>query len=398
MRIATSLAVLAAVLAASAASAAAPKLSFIGQQILPTATFYAGTQVGGLSGIDYIGGTSFVANSDDRSQFGNARFYTLDLALTSTAFSGVTFTKVTEFKTPAGIPYPTLQIDPESIRRLPNGNYLYTSEGDTNRGIDAFIREARPDGSYVRDLTLPAGYQQTGPAGTTGIRNNLAFESLTLSADGTTITSATENALRQDGPATAFGVGSPSRIVTFDNATGLPGAQYVYNVNPVANPTTPPGGFATNGLVELLDLGHGQQLALERSFVSGLVTPFSATGNSIQIYLIDTHGATDVSGFASLAGQTYTPVSKTLLFDLDSLKIPLDNIEGITFGPTLENGRRSLILVSDNNFSPTQFTQFLAFEVAGVPEAATWALLIAGFGLTGATLRRRRAVAPVVCA
>ena len=141
----------------------------------------------------------------------------------------------------------------------------------------------------------------------------------------------------------------------------------------------------------MLDIGHGQHLAVERSFVTGLVTPFSTTGNSIQIYLIDTAGATDVSGFASLAGQSYTPVTKTLLFDLDSLKIPLDNIEGITFGPTLENGRRSLILVSDNNFSPTQFTQFLAFEVAGVPEAATWAMLIAGFGLTGATLRRRRA-------
>ena len=389
MRIATSLIVLAAALSAAAASAAAPKLSFIGQQILPTATFYGGTQVGGLSGIDYIGGTSFVAISDDRSQVNNARFYTLDLALTSTAFTGVSFSKVTEFKTPAGTPYPILQIDPESIRRLPNGNYVYSSEGDTSRGIDAFIREARPDGSYVRDLTLPAGFQQTA-GGPTGIRNNLAFESLTLSADGKTITSGTENALLQDGPAAAFGTGSPSRIFKLDNATGLPGAQYVYDVNPVASPSTPPGAFSTNGLVELLDIGHGQELALERSFVSGLVTPFSTTGNSIQIYLIDTNGATDVSGFASLAGQTYTPVTKTLLFDLDSLHIPLDNIEGITFGPTLENGRRSLILVSDNNFSPTQFTQFLAFEVAGVPEPQNWALLIAGFGLTGATLRRRR--------
>ncbi len=396
MRIFTSLIAIAAALAATAATAAAPQLRYIGQQTLPTATFFDGTQVGGLSGIDFIGGNSFIANSDDRSQFGNARFYTVDLTLSSTAFSGVAFTKVTDFKTPSGTPYAALQIDPESIRRLPNGNYIYTSEGDTNRNIAAFIREALPDGTYVRDLTLPAGYQQTGPAGTTGIRNNLAFESVTVSTNGKTITSATENALRQDGPASAFGVASPSRIVTFDNASGAPGAQYVYNVNAVANPTVPAGGFATNGLVEMLDVGHGQYLAVERSFVSGYVTPFSTTGNSIQIYLIDTSGATDVSGFASLVGQNYTAVSKTLVFDLDSLNIPLDNIEGITFGPTLENGRRSLILVSDNNFSPTQFTQFIAFEVAGVPEAATWAMLIAGFGLTGATLRRRRAVAATV--
>ncbi len=388
-RLATGLSLLAV---AATANAAAPRLRFIGQQVLPTATFFDNTQVGGLSGIDFIGGTSYVANSDDRSQFGNARFYNLDLALTPTAFTGVTFTKVTNFQIPGGGPYPTLQIDPESIRRLPNGNYIYTSEGDTSRGIDAFIREARPDGSFVRDYTLPAGFQQTGPNGTTGIRNNLAFESLTLANGGATTISATENALRQDGPASSFGVGSPSRIVTFDTATGAPGAQYVYNVNPVANATIPPGGFSTNGLVELLDLGNGQHLALERSFVSGFQSSFSATGNSIQIYLIDTKDATDVSGFASLQGATYNPVSKELLFDLDSLGIPLDNIEGITFGQTLSNGHRSLILVSDNNFSPTQFTQFLAFEV-GVPEPTSWALLIAGFGLTGAALRRRRAAA-----
>ena len=35
----------------------------------------------------------------------------------------------------------------------------------------------------------------------------------------------------------------------------------------------------------------------------------------------------------------------------------------------------------------------LNFTLTAVPEPASWALLIAGFGLTGAVLRRRRAVA-----
>jgi hypothetical protein len=54
---------------------------------------------------------------------------------------------------------------------------------------------------------------------------------------------------------------------------------------------------------------------------------------------------------------------KTLLLDLDELGIPLDNVEGMTFGPRLPDGRQSLVLVSDNNFAATQFTQFLLFAL-----------------------------------
>jgi hypothetical protein len=41
-----------------------------------------------------------------------------------------------------------------------------------------------------------------------------------------------------------------------------------------------------------------------------------------------------------------------------------DNVEGMTLGPTLPDGRRSLILVSDHNFAGSQFTQFLLFALA----------------------------------
>jgi hypothetical protein len=312
--------------------------------------------------------------------------------LTSTAFNGVSFTGVSTLVDSANAPYAALAIDPESIRSLPGGNFVYTSEGDKNNNINAFIRVANAAG-HVSELALPAIFQQTGPAGTTGLRNNLAFESITVSPDGGTITTATENALIQDGPAAGFGTGSPSRILTFDAATGAAGAQYVYEVDPILAPSNPAGAFSTGGLVELLDLGGGKYLAVERSFVTGLTTPWSTTGNGIKIYEIDLAGATDVSGFASLAGESYTAVSKSLVLDLDSLMIPLDNIEGISWGPTLEDGSRSLILVSDNNFAASQFTQFLAFKVGGaVPEPESWAMMVAGFGVLGGALRQRRAV------
>ena len=43
----------------------------------------------------------------------------------------------------------------------------------------------------------------------------------------------------------------------------------------------------------------------------------------------------------------------------------------MTIGPKLPDGRRSLVLVSDNNFAASQFTQFLLFalELNGAPRA-----------------------------
>jgi hypothetical protein len=77
-----------------------------------------------------------------------------------------------------------------------------------------------------------------------------------------------------------------------------------------------------------------------------------------------------VTDSESLAGLRFRPLSKRLILNLDTLpelgssRLPkIDNIEGVSFGPTLPNGHRSLVLVSDNNFNPDQITQFLAFEV-----------------------------------
>ena len=120
--------------------------------------------------------------------------------------------------------------------------------------------------------------------------------------------------------------------------------------------------FAVNGLVELLPLSTQSLLAMERSFSVGA----PGTGNTIKLYDVDLSDADNVNGFDSLALLlgSITPVEKTLLLDLDTLGIPLDNIEGMTFGPDLPDGRRSLILVSDNNFSPAAFTQFLLFAAS----------------------------------
>ena len=48
---------------------------------------------------------------------------------------------------------------------------------------------------------------------------------------------------------------------------------------------------------------------------------------------------------------------------MDALGIYTDNIEGVTFGPLLPNGHKTLLFIADNNFSNLQKTQLLLFEV-----------------------------------
>jgi glycerophosphoryl diester phosphodiesterase len=152
----------------------------------------------------------------------------------------------------------------------------------------------------------------------------------------------------------------PSRILRYDLQTGRLDREYLYNTDPIFQPPVPPTNFAVNGIVELLPFNNEHLLSMERSFSVGV----PGTGNEIKLYSVALPGATNVLGVPSLAGLDVRPAQKTLLFDLGSLGIPLDNVEGMTLGPKLPDGRQSLVLVSDNNFAASQFTQFLLFALS----------------------------------
>jgi hypothetical protein len=97
---------------------------------------------------------------------------------------------------------------------------------------------------------------------------------------------------------------------------------------------------------------------VERSFSTG------RQGCVIKIYLADLSAATDVTTVPNLlAKNTYIPIRKKRLLNMDDLNKDIFNIEGVTFGPKLPNGRQSLLLVADDNFSTHDRTQFLLFEV-----------------------------------
>ncbi|MBT8137942.1 MAG: esterase-like activity of phytase family protein [Gammaproteobacteria bacterium] len=330
------------------------RLEYLGQATFPTGYEYKGTAVGGLSGIDYDpASNSYVVISDDRAARGPVRFYevTIDLADGSLEEGDVVFSGVTSIQDRDGQSFAVGAVDPEAVRVAPDGSLLWVSEGDGRSA--PFVRQMRRTGEFIAEYLPPPYYT---PGARTGTRENKAFESLALSLGGKRMLAATENALKQDGPAATLENGSPVRLLVLDNASGRRQAEYIYVTDPVAEAPRPANGFATNGLVELLAIDDRQLIALERSFSR-------SRGNRIRLFLTDTDSAVDVAGLKSIAGHDIRTMPKQLLLDLDELGVRLDNIEGMSLGAPLPDGSRTLILVSDNNFNQLQLTQVLAFRL-----------------------------------
>jgi hypothetical protein len=333
------------------------KLDFLGQQIFPTATTFEGTTFGGLSGFAYDHRRKvYYALSDDQV---GMRFYTLRIDVKHGAPT-VQIVGVTTLRDASGEPFAALSADPEGLALTDRNTLVLTSEGFATRLIDPWVREFSLDGRQLSAFPVPAAFLPLAD-GTRGVRQNLGFESAAVTPSGRYLFTATEGALVQDGPPATVGAGSPARILRYDLETRELDRQFVYWTDAIAEPPVPSTQFAVNGLVELLPLDKDSLLAMERSFSVGA----PGTGNTIKLYQVELGRADDVNGFDSLAALLggLTPAAKTLLLDLKVLGIPLDNVEGMAFGPDLRDGRRSLILVSDNNFSPAAFTQFLFFAV-----------------------------------
>ena len=346
-------------------------LEFLGKYELPE-TEFANTPVGGLSAITYDRQKDlFYVLSDDRSRLSPARFYTLDLDIGQTdtgeiGINNVSIENVTFLTDEQGNTYPAGSIDPEGIAISPRKTLFISSEGDTSQDIEPFIGEFDlKNGQKMLNIPVPRRYlpaEDEDENEPQGIRNNLAFEALTINPRGLAeldpfrLFTATESALIQDDLSEAqtearirlmhyginpIGIGSPILV-----------AEHLYLLDPASIETI------SNGLTELLALKEeGYFLSLERNF--------GFTGAGAKIFQVIVGNATDTSNISSLKENItqVQPLKKKLLLDLKELGIYLDNLEGMTFGPRLPDGSRSLILVSDNNFNEEQLTQFLLFRL-----------------------------------
>lgn len=345
-------------LAAPAHAAGIGKLDYLGEIVLPSGLKIAGEEFGGISGLDYDAATdTFYGISDDRSEYAPARFYTLKLKIDGKGVQGIDILGSHELRNADGKPFAKDSIDPEAIRVDVAHNTIYwSSEGDAEGRPG--IYQADLDGNLVKSFDIPDAYMPD-PGHTKGIRNNLAFEDLALTADGKTLIAGLENALVQDGPQTTLDAGSPSRIIEFDRATGEPTAEYVYEVGKIFAKSTAAKPSNDNGMSDFMTVDANALLTVERAFSAGI-------GNEINLYLASFDGATPVTGEASIKGTNYRPLTKTPLLKIDEGAfggLNIDNIECVSWGPEVD-GKKTIVIASDNNFNPNgEFSQFVVFTV-----------------------------------
>ncbi len=346
-------------------------LKLIGEYDLPHNLPFMGTTVGGLSGIDYDrkAGTYHMI-CDDRSAINPARYYSAKIFFTEKKIDSVVFVNVTTLLQPDGKAYPDSKTDPahtpdpEALRYNPLKNQMiWTSEGErVVRGKDTVLENPAitiigTNGKFIDTFPLPKDLRMH--ATENGPRQNGVLEGMSFANNYQTLYVNIEEPRYEDGPrADTIPNEAWIRIYQFDMASKKNTAQYAYKLDPIAYPASPADAFKINGIPDILSVGDQKLLVLERSFSTGRIPC------TIKIFLADLNGASNIKNNHSLIKTPATkPVRKKLLLNMDSLGVYTDNIEGITFGPNLPNGHRTLVLVADNNFLSFEKTQFFVFEI-----------------------------------
>jgi len=353
-----------------ASAAGLSSLELLGATALAGSTQIDGVPLGGLSGLAFDAQTgSYLALSDDRSEKGPARFYRLAIELPAAGTAATSPVVAVEGAVtlvgPGGKPFPRRGVDPEGlaigrVAGIGESRIFVSSEGEAKVGQSPFVAEFDLQGHFVRELPLPVRYRAAAGSAV-GVRDNLGFEALSLTPDGHYLLAGAENGLAQESPAAAPGVPSRSRLLRWDLAHGGAPEEFLYVVEAVSVTPPEPADVIVNGLVEMIALDRDELLTLERQWVPGV-------GIELKLYSVSLAGLPNAAGVDAPASLALATAKKTLLLDFADLGLPLDNFEGMAFGPPLPDGRRPLFVVSDDNFNPDlQKTYVLAFAAGFEP-------------------------------
>jgi hypothetical protein len=269
------------------------------------------------------------------------------------------------------------RLDPEGVRLLPGGASVLISDeygpfveqhdlasGLRQRRYDLPERFAQPQFDTDPDQDKPTG-------ATRGRDRNRGLEGLALSPDGGIATAIIQSPLlqdkaRQDGASgKRLGVNCRMLQIALTPGPDTPGAtrEFVY---PLEDPKLV--------VSELLAIDDTRFLVLERDGKAGEEALVK------RLYMIDTATATDVSGLDALPkGELpdhIAPVRKALWLDMLAPDLGIlgpdvpEKWEGLSFGPTLADGRRTIVVISDNDFRSDQPTHVWVF--AFQPDDLAW--------------------------
>lgn len=367
MRLALAIGLATSVLAVAPAGAAAPpRLDLLGAYEVPKDLALDGAPFGGVSGIDYDPRAGdWLMISDDRSDKASARFYRVRLSYDARGVSAFRLNRSVALRGEDGKAFPPTaslageRADAEALRLDPsNGQIVWASEGDPARGFDPALRRMSVDGAPSGRVPLPTSLA-FDPHGQSGARANQTIEGLSFSPDGRSLWISMEAPLIQDGPVSSVRAGGLTRLTRLDRK-GRVLAQYAYRLDPIQ--AAPRDGLrADNGISEILAVDDHRLLVLERSGVEVRKGHFVF---HCRLYLVDIRHARDVAGRESLAGAPVRPLAKRLLVNFAKLeRVDAGNLEAMAWGARLKDGRRTLVLMSDDNFDQDSPGVVLVFAV-----------------------------------
>lgn len=233
------------------------------------------------------------------------------------------------------------RLDLEGIVALPDG-FLVCSE------VGPRVFEVDRAGRFRRELTLPPRFHDA--------RLNKSVESLTRSPSGRYLFLTSEIALEGDGDESTPRAGTRVRVVRIDLERPEASREHLYITDP-----SPEDGWDW-GVSDLTALDDDELLVLERGWKRGY-------GNAIRIYRVELDERSMCTEVSPLSGANAS-LAKWLFVDLGDLRYAtrppvhqpepsalLDNFEGMGLGPRLADGRRSLLLVSDDNAHRAQIAR-----------------------------------------
>jgi hypothetical protein len=251
-------------------------------------------------------------------------------------------------------PATSLRLDPEGVRVGRDGSIFISDE------YGPYVYQFAPNGKRLRSIRIPEKFRIVHPrakeedelkANKSGRVPNKGMEGLALTPDGRKLVAALQAPLIQDGGR----AGANCYLVEIDLATGA-SREFLY-----------PLEKSGLGLSEILAVNDHEFLVIERDGKPG------KQARDKKIVRIDVAKATDISARESLPTKGLpkgvVPVKKQLFLDLLDARHGLagpdfpGKLEGLAFGPDLADGRRLLIVTSDNDFKAEEPTWIYAFAI-----------------------------------